>query len=140
MPCDKPGSEQTCGPGQVQNARVSHAYPANGLDLSADEVCPVGPVIVYLLFGALSNVQARVESSSLKQHWVKSLLGFFTLTSANLSGAGRKGLVLLRAVPGVCCRAWVSQEMARAFGNLTISHDVCTYPMLRFPACSLIWS
>lgn len=77
---------------------------------------------------ALSNVQACAESSSLKlEHWVKCLLGVFVLTSANLPEAGRKGLVLLRAIPRVCCRAWVCQETVRAFGNLTISHDMNTY-------------
>lgn len=75
-----------------------------------------------------------MESSNLKQHRVKCLLGVFALTSANLSEAGRKGLVLLRAMPGVCCGAGDSQEMVMAFVNLAISHDVDTYPMLCFPA------
>lgn len=91
-------------------------------------------------FGALINIQAHVESSSLKQRWVKCLLEIFVLTSANRSKVGRKELVLLRAIPGACCGAWGCQEMVRAVGNLTISHDVDTYPVLRFPARSPVWS
>lgn len=59
---------------------------------------------------------------------------------SNCSEAGRKGLVLLRAVAGACCGVWGCQEMVGAFGSLTAPHGVDTYPVLHFPACSPVWS
>lgn len=97
------------------------------MDLWAGKVHPVGPVMGYLLVELLS---ISGTCGKREQRWVKCLLGVFALTSANPS----------EAVPGVCCGAWVFQEMVRAFGNLAVSHDVDTYPVLRFPARSPVWS
>lgn len=71
--------EQTRGPGQVQNASVSHVYPV-WLGPFSRWGAPSWTCHWVFAFGASTDIQARVESCSLEQCWVKSLLRVVVLT------------------------------------------------------------